>query len=78
LYALVAAAYLLVIAGVLSGTFVRWSALALLSAPLGWNLAKAVAAAKASQDLVMLDIAAARLHLVFGLLLVLGVLLPAA
>ena len=78
LYALLAAAYLLVIAGVLSGTFVRWSALALLSAPLGWNLAKAVAAANASQDLVMLDIAAARVHLVFGLLLVLGVLLPAA
>jgi 1,4-dihydroxy-2-naphthoate octaprenyltransferase len=78
LYALLAAAYLLVIAGVLSGTFVRWSALALLSAPLAWNLARAVAAAKDSQDLIKLDIAAARVHLVFGLLLVVGVLLPAA
>jgi 1,4-dihydroxy-2-naphthoate octaprenyltransferase len=78
LYALLAAAYLLVIAGVLSGTFVRWSALALLSAPLAWNLAKAVAAAKDSQDLIKLDIATARVHLVFGLLLVVGVLLPAA
>jgi len=78
LYALLAAAYLLVIVGVLSGTFVRWSALTVLSAPLAWNLAKAVAAAHVPEDLVMLDIAAARLHLVFGLLLVVGVLLPAA
>ncbi len=77
LYGLLLAAYLLVIVGVLTGTFVRWSALALLSAPLARTLARQVGAAKAPQDLVMLDVAAARVHLTFGLLLVLGVLLPA-
>ncbi len=76
LYGLLAAAYLLVIAGMLNGTFVRGAALAFLSAPLAWGLVKQVAAAKASRDLVMLDVAAARVHLVFGLLLVVGVLLP--
>jgi 1,4-dihydroxy-2-naphthoate polyprenyltransferase len=76
LYGLVAAAYLLVIAGMLNGTFVRGAALVFLSAPLAWGLVKQVAAAKASSDLVLLDVAAARVHLVFGLLLVGGVLLP--
>jgi 1,4-dihydroxy-2-naphthoate octaprenyltransferase len=78
LYVLLAAAYLLVIAGILNGTFVRGSALALLSAPLAWTLIKQVAAAQAPSDLVMLDVAAARVHLLFGLLLVIGVLLPIA
>jgi len=75
LYGLVGAAYGLVIAGVLFGAFVRWSALVLLSAPLAWRLIQQVRAAAAPGDLVMLDVAAARLHLVFGLLLTLGVLL---
>jgi len=76
LYGLLAAAYVLVIAGIAHGTFVRGSAIALLSAPLAWTLVKQVAAATAPADLVMLDVAAARVHLVFGLLLVVGVLLP--
>jgi 1,4-dihydroxy-2-naphthoate polyprenyltransferase len=76
LYGPLVAAYLLVVAGVAAGTFVRWSALALLSAPLAWTLARRVATAKASQDLAMVDVAAARVHLAFGLLLVAGVLLP--
>jgi 1,4-dihydroxy-2-naphthoate octaprenyltransferase len=76
LYVLLAAAYLLVIAGILNGTFVRGSALALFSAPLGWTLIKQVAAAQAPSDLVMLDVAAARVHMLFGLLLVIGVMLP--
>lgn len=76
LYALLAAAYALLIAGVLTGTFVRWSALAILSAPLAWTLARQVRGAGAPPDLVLLDVAAARVHLVFGLLLVVGVLVP--
>jgi 1,4-dihydroxy-2-naphthoate octaprenyltransferase len=75
LYALLAAAYGLVVLGVLLGTFVRSSALALLSAPLGLALSRRVRSAAAPRDLVLLDVAAARVHLVFGLLLVLGVLL---
>ena len=75
LYVLVGGAYALVIAGAVLGTFVRWSALAVLSAPLAWTLVGRVRAAAAPRDLAMLDIAAARLHLVFGLLLVIGVLL---
>lgn len=75
LYGLLVAAYVLLIAGVVAGAFVRWSALALLSAPLAWSLARRVGAAADSRDLVLLDIAAARVHLVFGLLLVAGVLL---
>jgi 1,4-dihydroxy-2-naphthoate octaprenyltransferase len=76
LYALLAAPYLLLVAGVLTGAFVRWSTLALLSAPLAWSLAGQVRAARTSQDLVLLDVGAARVHLVFGLLLVVGVLVP--
>src|SRR5579864_3140540 len=76
LYALLAVAYALVIGGVLTGTFVRGSALVVLSAPLAWGLARQVHAARAPHDLVMLDVAAARVHLVFGVLLVVGVLLP--
>lgn len=75
LYSLLAAAYVLVFAGDLLGTFVRWSALTLLSAPMAWNLARRIHAAAEPRDLVLLDVATARLHLVFGLLLVLGVLL---
>lgn len=75
LYVLLVAAYGLVIAGVLLGTFVRWSALAVLSAPLAWTVARKVRDAASPRDLVMLDVATARLHLVFGLLLVIGVLL---
>lgn len=75
LYGLLIAAYMLVVAGVLTGTFVRWSALALLSAPIAWTLLHQVPRAAEPQDLVLLDVAAARLHLVFGLLLVVGVLL---
>ncbi len=74
LYTLLAAAYALVIAGALLGTFVRWSALTLLSAPIAWNLGRRIHAAAEPRDLVLQDIATARLHLVFGLLLVLGVL----
>jgi hypothetical protein len=37
-----------------------------------------VATAHSAQDLAMLDVAAARMYLVFGLLLVVGVLLPAS
>ena len=77
LYGLLLGAYLLVIVGVLTGTFVRWSALAVLSAPLAWTLARQVGAAQAPGDLVLLDVAAARVHLTFGLLLVVGLLLPA-
>ena len=77
LYVLLVAAYALVIGGVLAGSFVRWSALALLSAPLAWGLARQAQGARAPGDLVLLDVAAARVHLVFGLLLVVGVLLPA-
>ena len=76
LYGLLLGAYLLVIVGVLTGTFVRGSALAVLSAPLAWTLARQVGAAKAPGDLVLLDVAAARVHLTFGLLLVVGLLLP--
>ncbi|TMI89720.1 MAG: 1,4-dihydroxy-2-naphthoate octaprenyltransferase [Bacillati bacterium ANGP1] len=76
LYVLLAAAYGLVIGGVLAGTFVRWSALAVLSAPPAWGLARQVRAARTPRDLVLLDVAAARVHLIFGLLLVAGVLLP--
>ncbi len=76
LYGLLLGAYLLVIVGVLTGTFVRWSALAVLSAPLAWTLARQVGAAQAPGDLVLLDVAAARVHLTFGLLLVVGLLLP--
>ncbi len=75
LYGLLVTAYVLLVAGVLAGTFVRWSALALLSAPLGWSLARRVRAAGEPGDLVLLDIATARVHLLFGLLLVAGVLL---
>ncbi len=75
LYGLVGGAYGFVIAGALLGTYVRWSALAMLSAPLAWALARRVHEAAAPGDLVMLDVAAARLHLIFGLLLVAGVLL---
>ncbi len=75
LYGLLAAAYALLVAGVLAGTFVRWSALALLSASLAWSLARRVGAAEDSRELVLLDVAAARVHLIFGLLLVVGVLL---
>jgi 1,4-dihydroxy-2-naphthoate polyprenyltransferase len=78
LYGLLGAAYLLVIAGVATEAFVRWSALALLSAPLAWGLARQAAAMGAAQDRAVLDAAAARLHLVFGILLVVGVLLPAS
>jgi 1,4-dihydroxy-2-naphthoate octaprenyltransferase len=74
-FVLLAAAYGLVIAGVLLGTFVRWSALVVLSAPLAWTVARKVGQAASPRDLAMLDVAAARLHLVFGLLLVIGVLL---
>lgn len=70
------AAYVLVVAGVVGGAFVRSSALALLSAPMAWTLARQVSTAKAAQDLAMIDAAAARVHLAFGLLLVAGVLLP--
>jgi 1,4-dihydroxy-2-naphthoate octaprenyltransferase len=75
LHGLLAAAYALVLAGTLLGTFVRSSALALLSAPLAWGLARDVRRAASPRDLVLLDVAAARVHLVFGLLLVIGVLL---
>ncbi len=75
LYALLGAAYALVIGGVLIGAFVRWSALALLTAPLAWTLARRVRRASEPRDLVLLDVAAARVHLLFGLLLVIGVLL---
>jgi 1,4-dihydroxy-2-naphthoate octaprenyltransferase len=73
---LLAAPYLVVIAGVVNETFVRWSALALLSAPLAWNLARQAHTAPAPHALASLDVAAARLHLVFGVLLIVGVLLP--
>lgn len=73
---LLGAAYLLVVTGVASGAFVRWSALALLSAPLAWGLARQVGAMEASQDHAVLEAAGARAHLAFGLLLVAGVLLP--
>jgi 1,4-dihydroxy-2-naphthoate octaprenyltransferase len=75
---LLGAAYLLVIAGAATGGYVWGSALALLSAPLAWTLARQVATAHSAQDLAMLDVAAARMYLVFGLLLVVGVLLPAS
>lgn len=75
LYGLLIAAYALVIAGILAGTFVRTSALALLSAPLSWALARRVRGAADSRDLVLLDVAAAQVHLVFGLLLVIGILI---
>jgi 1,4-dihydroxy-2-naphthoate polyprenyltransferase len=75
LYGLLIAAYALVIAGILAGAFVRTSALALLSAPLSWALARRVRDAADCRDLVLLDVAAAQVHLVFGLLLVIGILI---
>ncbi len=75
LYTLLAAAYALVVAGVLAGTFVRWAALALVSAPVAWDLARRIHDAAEPRDLVLLDVATARLHLIFGLLLVVGILL---
>jgi 1,4-dihydroxy-2-naphthoate octaprenyltransferase len=75
LYGLLITAYALLIAGIFAGTFVRTSALALLSAPLSWTLARRVRDAADPRDLVSLDVATAQVHLVFGLLLVIGVLL---
>lgn len=72
---LVLSAYGLVLAGVATGTFVRGTALTLLSAPLAWGLLRRVRGATGPRDLVQVDVATARLHLVFGLLLVVGVLL---
>lgn len=72
---LVLSAYGLVLAGVATGTFVRGTALTLLSAPLAWGLRRRVRGATGPRDLVQVDVATARLHLVFGLLLVVGVLL---
>lgn len=72
---LVLAAYGLVAVGVAAGIFVRGTALAFLSAPLAWALVRRVRRAAEPHDLVSVDVMAARLHLVFGLLLVVGVLL---
>ncbi len=73
---LVGAAYLLVVTGVTTVALVRWSALALLSAPLAWGFARQVVVASTPEDAAALHVAAARVHLVFSLLLVVGVLLP--
>ncbi len=73
---LVGAAYLLVVAGVAAATLVRWSALSLMSAPLAWGFARQVVMTGTPEDAVALGAGAARVHLVFGLLLAIGVLLP--
>jgi len=74
-YGMLIAAYILVVSGVLTGAFVRGSALALLSAPIAWTLLHQRLRAVEPHDLALLGGAAARLHLVFGLLLIVGVLL---
>jgi len=68
------AAYLLIAAGVAAGTFVRWAALPLLTAPLAWALVRRSAAPGVPEALVP-EAAGARLHIVFGLLLAAGILL---
>lgn len=71
---LAVAAYLLIVAGVAVGTFVRWAALPLLTAPLAWVLVRRTAAPGVPEAPVP-EAAGARVYFVFGLLLAAGILL---
>lgn len=68
------AAYLSLALGVAAGTFVRWAALPLMTAPLAWALVGRVAARGVSEATVP-EAAGARVYFVFGLLLAAGILL---
>ncbi|HEV2438871.1 MAG TPA: hypothetical protein VGX97_02260 [bacterium] len=68
------AAYLLLALGVAAGTFVRWAALPLPTAPLAWALVRRTAAPGMPKATVP-EAAGARVYFVFGLLLAAGILL---
>lgn len=73
--ALLVAAYLLIAAGTATGTFVRWAALPLLTAPLAWALVRRAAASPVEGEDAAPEAAAVRVYLIFGLLLAAGMLL---
>lgn len=82
---LLVAAYVLLAAGAAAGTFVRWTALALLTAPLAWGLVRrsavpadalpATMSSKAADEPPLPEAGGAVVYLVFGLLLAAGMLL---
>ncbi len=76
-YFLVFGAYLLVIAFVLLGLIKLWALLVLLSFPIALKNAREFASAKTDNlgSIAMLDVKTAQLHLMFGLLFTVGILL---
>jgi 1,4-dihydroxy-2-naphthoate octaprenyltransferase len=71
---LVVGAYAAVVVSGLTGMLPAWTLLALLSAPLAWRNVR-IAFRPVRVAFTFLDLLTAQLHLVFGLLLVLGLLL---